>query len=52
MNTLFKYIIFFTLSIKVAFTQQATLIEVDEITFEELNQTVSLIGNIMSKKKY
>ncbi|MAI02697.1 MAG: efflux RND transporter periplasmic adaptor subunit [Rickettsiales bacterium TMED254] len=50
MNTILKYTILFIISIKMAFTQQATLIEVDKIKFEELNQTVSLIGNIISKK--
>jgi RND family efflux transporter MFP subunit len=33
-----------------AFTQQATLVEVDKVILEELNQTVTLIGNITSKK--
>ena len=35
-----------------AFTQQATLVEVDKVILEELNQTVTLIGNVTSKKKY
>ena len=32
------------------FAQQATLVEVDKVILEELNQTVTLIGNVTSKK--
>ena len=33
-----------------SFGQQATLVEIDEVILEELNQTVTIIGNITSKK--
>ena len=46
LHTLIIYFFTFHLS----FGQQATLVEIDEVILEELNQTVTLIGNVTSKK--
>ncbi len=43
-------IIIFLLNINVVFAQQATLVEVDKVKLEKLNQTIPIIGSLRSKK--
>ncbi len=42
--------LFFLINIKLISAQQATLIEVDLVKLEKLNQTIPIIGNLRSKK--
>ena len=45
-----QIITIYIFSFQLSFGQQATLVQVDKVILEELNQTVTLIGNITSKK--
>ena len=50
MKKCYIYLITSLFYIKLAFSQQPTLVEVDKVKFEELNQTVPIIGSLRSKK--
>ncbi len=50
MKNIFIYILFSFFNISFVFSQQVTLVEVDQVRIEALNQTIPVIGSLRSKK--